>query len=90
MECWDGRRLGSPGLLFDLFVVLIFTDRRAGARRLPGRCHKTAPSIYIGRSGVRIFHQAAIFLWKTEEGDHHKERKGRKGEELGKKMGSRK
>src|SRR5437879_6495907 len=47
-------------------------------------------SIYIGRLGVGIFHQAAIFLWNTEEGDHHKERKGRKGEGAWQKDGVKK
>ena len=43
-------------------LFFIFTDRRTGARRLPGCCHKTAPSIYIGRLEAGIFHRTAIFL----------------------------
>src|SRR6266404_6583162 len=62
------------------------TAWRGPARRL---C-PTQPSIYIGRLEVRIFHRTAIFLWKTEEGDHHKERKGRKGEGAWQKDGVRK
>ncbi len=85
-----GRKTGFSWFLVDLVLVFHIYCPAHGRTPVTGVLSQDS-TLYIYRKvRGRNFPSGGHFLWNTEEGDHHKERKGRKGEGAWQKDGVRK